>query len=182
MYWAEFVLRVPSSRPLIRLSGTQPRIYSAFCSRPKIKQQHVSPSCFSRIARVFIPLLPDMPTTLVLTSAPAVTLQQLQTLLEAQGLSAAEPVAVATGSGSLVAGALSAAAYDTVISVAASQGHHSVALLGQLVVALKPGGRLVVQEVRGGGWYKRGAWCRVPYQVGKACNGQSRDHGQLARF
>lgn len=93
-----------------------------------------------------------MPTALVLTSAPAVTLQQLQTLLEAQGLSSAEQVAVATGSGSLATGSLAAAAYDSVVSVATSQGHHSVALLGQLVAALKPGGRLVVQEVRGGGW------------------------------
>ncbi|KAL4447940.1 hypothetical protein ABPG75_005159 [Micractinium tetrahymenae] len=87
-----------------------------------------------------------MPTSLVLTSAPAVALQQLQALLEAQGLSAAEPVAVATGSGSLAAGTLAAAAYDTIISVASSQGHHSVALLGVLAAALKPGGRLVVQE------------------------------------
>lgn len=87
-----------------------------------------------------------MANVLVLTSSPVATLQELKTLLESQGLGAAEP-AVATSSGNVAAGTLAAAAYDTIVSVASSQGHHSLPLLGQLVAALKPGGRLVVQEV-----------------------------------
>lgn len=85
-------------------------------------------------------------STLVLTAAPSCTLQQLQGVLSAQGLGAAEAVAVATGSGGLNAGALAAGSYDTVISVADAPGHHTVALLGLAAASLKPGGRLVVQE------------------------------------
>lgn len=88
---------------------------------------------------------------LLLTAAPVASLEQLQTLLAAQGLEAASPVAVATGSGALAAGALSAAAYDAVVSVAATPGHHTVQLLGLVVAAMRPGGKLVVQEVGGHG-------------------------------
>lgn len=95
-----------------------------------------------------------MPAHLVLTAAPVVTVQQLNSLLQAQGLSPADPVAVATASGSLPAGALSAGAYDTAISVASGPGHHTVELLGKLAATLRPGGRLIVQEVGG----CRGRW------------------------
>jgi hypothetical protein len=93
-----------------------------------------------------------MSTTLVLTDAPVATMQQLTSLLDANGLSPRDPVAVATASGALAAGALSAAAYDTVLSVAARPGHHTVQLLGLVAAALKPGGKLVVQEVSRGAW------------------------------
>ena len=91
-----------------------------------------------------------MPTSLLLTAAPVVSMEQVNALLEAQGLSAADPAAVATGSGALMPGALSAGAYDVAVLVASAPGHHTVSLLGQLSAALKPGGRLVVQEVRRG--------------------------------
>ncbi|PSC73770.1 anamorsin-like protein [Micractinium conductrix] len=87
-----------------------------------------------------------MPTSLLLTAAPVVSMEQVNALLEAQGLSAADPAAVATGSGALMPGALSAGAYDVAVLVASAPGHHTVSLLGQLSAALKPGGRLVVQE------------------------------------
>jgi hypothetical protein len=102
-----------------------------------------------------------MPASLVLTSAPVATLQQLSSLLEAHGLSRQDPVAVATSSGAL-AGALSAGAYELILSVAAQPGHHTVQLLGLLAAAIRPGGKLVVQEVGGrtgcgGGWRRLAA-------------------------
>lgn len=92
-----------------------------------------------------------MTACLVLTSAPVAPLEQLTTLLAAQGLPASDAVALATSSGGLAAGALSAGAYDAVVSVAAAPGHHTVQLLGLLAAALRPGGKLVVQEVGAGG-------------------------------
>ncbi|PRW51069.1 anamorsin-like protein [Chlorella sorokiniana] len=87
-----------------------------------------------------------MPACLVLTAAPVASQDDLTTLLAAQGLSDAAPLALATSSGALAAGALPPAAYDAVVSVAQAAGHHTVALLGLLGAALKPGGKLVVQE------------------------------------
>jgi hypothetical protein len=87
-----------------------------------------------------------MPSSLLLTADPVASLAQLGAALQAQGL-AADQTAVATSSGGLGAGALPSGAYDSAMSVAAAPGHHTVALLGLLAAALKPGGRLVVQEV-----------------------------------
>ena len=106
-----------------------------------------------------------MPASLVLTAAPVATVQQLTSLLEAHGLSPQDPVAVATGSGALAAGALSAGAYELVLSVAAQPGHHTVQLLGLLAAAIRPGGKLVVQEVggrEGVGWLGRLAALAAP--------------------
>jgi hypothetical protein len=97
-----------------------------------------------------------MTATLVLTAAPVATVQQLTSLLEAHGVSPQDDVAVATSSGSLSAGALSAGAYDLVLSVAAQAGHHTVQLLGLVAAALKPGAKLVVQEVRKMGFEQLG--------------------------
>lgn len=98
-----------------------------------------------------------MPACLMLTAAPVASQGDLTTLLAAQGLSDAAPLALATSSGTLAAGALPAAAYDAVVSVAQAPGHHTVALLGLLGAALKPGGKLVVQEVGAGGSKLTGA-------------------------
>lgn len=87
-----------------------------------------------------------MAACLVLTAAPVASQDDLTTLLAAQGLSNAAPLALSTSSGTLAAGALPPAAYDAVVSVAQAPGHHTVALLGLLGAALKPGGKLVVQE------------------------------------
>lgn len=92
-----------------------------------------------------------MAACLVLTAAPVASQDDLTTLLAAQGLSNAAPLALSTSSGTLAAGALPPAAYDAVVSVAQAPGHHTVALLGLLGAALKPGGKLVVQEVGAGG-------------------------------
>lgn len=100
-----------------------------------------------------------MPSCLVLTAAPVATQTDLTTLLAAQGLSDAAPLSLATSSGALAAGALPAAAFDAVVSVAQAPGHHTVALLGLLGAALKPGGKLVVQEVGGMGHRQRHARC-----------------------
>lgn len=99
-----------------------------------------------------------MAACLVLTAAPVASQDDLTTLLAAQGLSNAAPLALATSSGTLAAGALPPAAYDAVVSVAQAPGHHTVALLGLLGAALKPGGKLVVQEVGAGGDAVR-VWC-----------------------
>lgn len=58
---------------------------------------------------------------------------------------------MATNSGGLQPGALTTGALDTVVSFASQPGHHTVQLLGLIAAALKPGGKLVVQEVRTGG-------------------------------
>jgi hypothetical protein len=92
-----------------------------------------------------------MTAALFVTASPTATLQQLTSLLQAQGLSAQDSVAVATNSGGLQPGALTAGAFDTVVSFASQPGHHTVQLLGLIAAALKPGGKLVVQEVRTGG-------------------------------
>lgn len=97
---------------------------------------------------------------LVLTSAPVASLQQLQALAAAQGVPAGEPLALATSSGGLAATTLSAGAYDTLLSVADRPGHHTVQLLGLAAAALQPGGRLVVQEVRGSCAQTAGFGCR----------------------
>lgn len=88
-----------------------------------------------------------MAATLVLTAAPTATVRQLTSLLEAHGVSPEGNVAVATSSGRLSAGSLGAGAFDLVLSVAAQAGHHTVQLLSVLTAALKPGAKLVVQEV-----------------------------------
>lgn len=105
-------------------------------------------------------------TTLVLTATPVATLQQLTSLLEAHGVSSLGPVALATSSGTLGAGALSAGAYDAVLSVAGQPGHHTVQLLGLLAAAMKPGGKLVIQEV-GCGASRPGGRGGEPWAVGE---------------
>lgn len=87
-----------------------------------------------------------MTAALFVTASPTATLQQLTSLLQAQRLSAQDSVAVATNSGGLQPGALTTGALDTVVSFASQPGHHTVQLLGLIAAALKPGGKLVVQE------------------------------------
>lgn len=85
---------------------------------------------------------------LVVTAAPVASLQEFQTLLDGELESLRERAKVATASGGLTPGALGRSAYDTIVSCSGAAGHHTVEFLGVLAAALKPGGRLIVKEVR----------------------------------
>ena len=127
---------------------------------PPSRASHIRSHRRSKLLRTGTTPRHAMPASLVLTAAPVASLQQLSSLLQAHGLSPLDPVAVATSSGALAAGALSAGAYELVLSVAAQPGHHTVQLLGLLAAAIRPGGKLVVQEVggRAGCGAAGGAW------------------------
>ena len=82
---------------------------------------------------------------LVVTDSPVFNGTDVQQILISLNLSL-DVVSMLTASGSLSKSALAQGVFNTVVSLSQASGHHSIALLGLLLTALRPGGSLRVQE------------------------------------
>jgi hypothetical protein len=87
---------------------------------------------------------PDNQQGLLLTASQTLELACVSAAAERFHMPQASCVATASSSASLAS--LPKAAFDVVVSLAGSVGHHDVAKLGLLLNLLRPGGRLTVEE------------------------------------